>query len=75
MEDLFKLSGMAYKQGYFTPAEWESKTGINPLKFPDYIQVKNGLCIWTEKAENLYNRYIKMVSHNWTAGLGISHIV
>lgn len=69
--ELFLLSGMIYKQGYYTPQEWERKTGINPLRFGEYIKVnKSGLCIWTDKAERLYKSYQAQATRNWNA-LGI----
>ena len=67
-DELFKLAGMKYKQGYFTAEEWKHKTGIDPRNYPGYIRINPaGLCIWTDKAESLYQDYSAQVSNNFYA--------
>jgi hypothetical protein len=35
----WKLSGMQYRGGYYTPEEWKEKTGVNPRNYPEYFTV------------------------------------
>ena len=65
-KELFKLSGMKYNQGYFTPEEWKEKTGVNPWDWAyHYINItRRGVCVWTKEAEKLYQAYRRQVSIN-----------
>lgn len=70
-DDLFKLAGMVHAQGSYTPEEWVKKTGIDPRGWPGFISItSNGKCIWTLKAEELYQKYCKQRDDNWKA-LGV----
>ena len=73
LENLLTLSGMKYKSGYFTPEEWQQKTGINPRTLPGYIAItpNTGLCIWTDKAERAVEAHHAQTINNWHA-LGIA---
>jgi hypothetical protein len=55
---LFKLAGMKHHQAHHTAETWQKITGIDPKIFGnDLIKIteNGGLCIWTAKAEKLYN--------------------
>ena len=66
--DLFKLSGMVFKPGYYTPDYWRAETGVDPLVFPKYIRItSNGTCIWTPLAERLYRAHVNSVRTNYLA--------
>jgi hypothetical protein len=57
-EKLAPLSGMKYHGGKYTAPEWLEKTGTDPREFPIYIRItQSGLCVWTAKAESLYQSY------------------
>ena len=72
VNELLKLSGMKYKQGYFNADYWQEKTGVNPLKFPNYIIIsESGLCLWSNRAEKIYNLYSDQVKKNFNA-LGVN---
>ena len=58
------LSGMAYAQGKYTPAQWEAKTGVNPTGIAG-IEVRQGLCYWTPAAERAVNTHSAQVTSNW----------
>jgi hypothetical protein len=68
---LLKLSGMKYKQGYFTPAEWQYKTGVNPLEWPGFISVRSGLCFWEAAAERVFQARADKVNYWWVV-LGVA---
>ena len=71
IDELEKLSGMIYKNEYYTPGEWKNKTGVDPRKYPEYIKInKNNLCLWTQKAEELHKTYLNCTKNNWNS-LGI----
>ena len=71
MSELLKLSGMKYKQGYFSPTEWEHKTGVNPLSWTGYISVCSGFCFWEPAAERIADEHYQAVICNWIV-IGIS---
>ena len=67
-DDLFKLSGMVFAQAKYSPYAWVQKTGVDPLVFPGYIGfTSEGLCIWTAKAERLYQQHKAESKSNWAA--------
>jgi hypothetical protein len=73
MDNLFKLSGMCFCNGYYTPEEWITKTGTDPRRYPNYIRIDTiGKCVWTEKAERAYKSHRETVWHNWHV-LGIAN--
>jgi hypothetical protein len=68
---LLKLSGMIYRQGYFTPEEWAQKTGVNPLAWAGFISVRHGFCFWEPTAEKIVRARDEAVNCNWIV-LGVS---
>ena len=58
IEALKKLAGMRYHGGMYTREQWQEKTGVDPIVCSPLVKVlDNGLCVWTEKAESLYQTY------------------
>jgi hypothetical protein len=71
VNELLKLSGMKYRQGYFNADYWKNITGVNPLKFPGYIYIsKTGLCMWENRAEKISQLHSDQVKNNFHA-LGV----
>lgn len=50
----WKLSGMEYAGGMYSAKEWEEKTGVNPLNYPNYFKVSGGFCYVTDKFRRDY---------------------
>lgn len=68
LNKLIRLSGMAYKSGWYTPQEWEQKTGIDPLSIPQkYIDSRYGLCLWTKEAEKVVKMSYAQVERDWNS--------
>ncbi|MBT9173469.1 MAG: hypothetical protein DDT21_01870 [Syntrophomonadaceae bacterium] len=71
--EIMRLSGMAYRNGQYTPEEWQKKTGVNPHVYPSLIRItRGGQCVWTEQAEAIGNAYFGTVTPNWNA-LGLTN--
>jgi len=66
-----KLSGMVYHQFKYSPKQWEKKTGENPLDYPAFFTVRNGLCGMTPYGKRIIKQYYSQVSKNWEA-LGVT---
>ncbi len=64
-ESLYKLAGMIFAGGKYTPAEWEKKTGINPANVPGIRLDKGGKCWWTTSAEKRFQVHIKKTKQAW----------
>ena len=72
-DKLFKLSGMVFAQAKYTPEVWLRVTGVDPLLFPSFISfTQDGLCIWTARAERLYQQHRAQVRAN-LASLGVQN--
>lgn len=68
MNTLAKLAGMAYHGGK-PVAHWLALVGVDPASVSE-IQIRNGLCYWTARAERLYRHHITSV-HADQHALGI----
>ncbi len=72
LELLKRLSGMACRSGFYTPEQWQAKTGVDPRRCRYIRHTKSGLSVWTERAERIFRAYCADVARDWRA-LGLTN--
>ena len=59
---IIKLAGMGYHSGSYNADEWFEKTGVDARLYPNLIHItRGGLCVWSERAEAIYQKWINTV--------------
>lgn len=68
----WKLAGMEYRSFVYSPEYWLKLTGVDPLAYPDWFIVRNGLVACTPAYLAAYAEHIADVHWNWER-LGVRH--
>lgn len=66
----WKLAGMTFRNFYYSPEYWLELTGVDPLQWPEWFVVRNGLVGHNPAFREAYGEYIAAVKSNW-ASLGV----
>ena len=64
MKELINISGIVYKDNYFTIEEFKKKYGIDPLRYPKYFRVSKRISC-TKLFVDLCNDHYKKTNSNW----------
>jgi len=67
-----RLSGMEYRNFFYIPEYWATLTGVDPLQFPEFFEVRNGLVGCNAAYRRFYAQHCQAVSANWHS-LGVSN--
>ena len=61
-----KASGMVFKNGYYTPEQFQAITTVNPMRYPQYFLLsRTGLVILRDKYIRECDEHFSNVRQNW----------